>query len=99
MTKLIIIISVLLILCCIVYYIAYKTSFSTNLILDSYLLPPDILNKFQDYKLKDTKVQNVEILKWDESTKTLEYHDVRRKMVYTLRLKEDGFHRIKSAKW
>lgn len=99
MTKLIIVISVLLILCCIIYYTAYKTSFSTNLILDSYLLPPDILNKFQDYKLNDSKAQNVEILKWDESTKTLEYHDVRRKMVYTLRLKEDGFHRIKSAKW
>lgn len=99
MTKLIIAISVVVIFCVIVYYIAYKTSFSTNLILDSYLLPPDILNKFQDYKLNDPKVQNVEILKWDESTQTLEYHDVRRKMVYTLRLKEDGFHRIKSAKW
>ena len=99
MTKLIIAILVVVIFCVIFYYIAYKTSFSQNLILDSYLLPPDILNKFQDYKLKDRKVQNVEILKWDESTKTLEYHDIRRKMVYTLRLKEDGFHRIKSAKW
>ena len=99
MTKLIIVISVLLILCCIVYYIAYKTSFSTRYMFDTYLLPPDILNKFQDYLLDDKKVQNTEILKWDESTKTLEYHDVRRKMVYTLRLKEDGFHRIKSAKW
>lgn len=99
MTKLIIVISVLLILCCIVYYIAYKTSFSTRYMFDTYLLPPDILNKFQDYLLDDKKVQNTEILKWDESAKTLEYHDVRRKMVYTLRLKEDGFHRIKSAKW
>ena len=48
---------------------------------DTYLLPPDILSKFKDYLLDDRKVQNVEILKWDESTKTLEYHDVRRKMV------------------
>ena len=99
MMKLIIAISVVVIFSVIVYYIAYKTSFSENLILDSYLLPQDILNKFKDYLLDDRKVQNVEILKWDESTKTLEYHDVRRKMVYTLRLKEDGFHRIKSVKW
>lgn len=99
MTKLMIAISVVVIFCVIVYYIAYKTSFSENLILDSYLLPPDILDKFRDYRLNDPKVRNVVILKWDESTKTLEYHDVRRKMVYTLRLKEDGFHRIKSAKW
>lgn len=99
MKELIIAISVIVIITIIIYYISYKTSFSTNLILDSYLLPPDILNKFQDYLLNDRKVQNVEILKWDESTKTLEYHDVKRKMIYTLRLKEDGFHRIKSARW
>lgn len=98
MMKLIIIISILIIFMIIVLVVADKTNRISNLILDSYLLPPDILDKFKDYLLKDRKVQNVEILKWDESTKTLEYHDVRRKMVYTLRLKEDGFHRIKSAK-
>ena len=99
MKELIIAISVVVIVIIIIYYISYKMNFSTNLILDSYLLPPDILNKFQDYLLDDRKVQNVEILKWDESIKTLEYHDVRRKMIYTIRLKEDGFHRIKSARW
>lgn len=99
MTKLIIAISVVVIFCVIVLVIAEKTSFSTRYMFDTYLLPPDILRKFQDYLLNDRKVQNVEILNWDESTKTLEYHDVRRKMVYTLRLKEDGFHRIKSVKW
>ena len=99
MKELIVAISVVVIITIIIYYISYKTSLSTNLILDSYLLQPDILNKFQDYLLDDRKVQNVEILKWDESTKTLEYHDVRRKMIYTLRLKEDRFHRIKSARW
>lgn len=99
MTKLIIAISVVVIFCVIVLVIAEKTSFSTRYMFDTYLLPPDILRKFQDYLLNDRKVQNVEILNWDESTKTLEYHDIRRKMVYTLRLKEDGFHRIKSAKW
>lgn len=99
MMKLIIIISVLIIFMIIVLVIADKTSRISNFIFDTYLLPPDILDKFKDYLLKDRKVQNVEILKWDESTKTLEYHDVKRKMVYTLRLKEDGFHRIKSAKW
>ena len=52
----------------IVLVIADKTSEISNLILDSYLLPPDILNKFKDYLLNDRKVQNVEILKWDEST-------------------------------
>lgn len=98
MMKLIIIISILIIFMIIVLVVADKTNRISNLILDSYLLPSDILDKFKDYLLKDRKVQNVEILKWDESTKTLEYHDVRRKMVYTLRLKEDGFHRIKSAK-
>ena len=98
MTKLIIIISVLIIFMVIVCYIAYKTSFSENLILDSYLLPPDILGKFRDYRLDDPKVRNVVILKWDESTKTLEYYDVRRKMIYTLRLKEDGFHKVKAVK-
>ena len=98
MMKLIIAISVVVIFCVIVYYIAYKTSFSENLILDSYLLPPDILDKFQDYRLDDPKVRNVVILKWDESTKTLEYYDVRRKATYTLRLKEDGFHKIKAVK-
>lgn len=99
MMKLIIIISVLIIFMIIVLVVADKTSRISNFIFDTYLLPPDILDKFKDYLLKDRKVQNVEILKWDESTKTLEYHDVRRKMVYTLRLKEDGFHRIKSVKW
>ena len=99
MTKLIIAISVVVIFIVIVLVIADKTSRISNFIFDSYLLPPDILDEFQDYLIKDRKVQNVEILKWDESTKTLEYHDVRRKMVYTLRLKEDGFHRIKSVKW
>ena len=99
MMKLIIIISVLIVFMIIVFVIADKTSRISNFIFDSYLLPPDILDKFQDYLLNDKKVQNTEILKWDESTKTLECHDVRRKMVYTLRLKEDGFHRIKSAKW
>lgn len=99
MKELIIAISVIVIIIIIICYISYKTSFSTNLILDSYLLPPDVLNKFQDYLLDDRKVQNVGILKWDESIRTLEYHDVRRKMIYTLRLKEDGFHRIKSARW
>ena len=98
MTKLIIAISVVVIFIVIVLVTADKTSRISNFIFDTYLLPPGILNKFQDYLLDDRKVQNVEILKWDESTKTLEYHDVRRKMVYTLRLKEDGFHRIKSAK-
>lgn len=99
MMKLIIIISVLIIFMIIVLVVADKTNRISNFIFDTYLLPPDILDKFKDYLLKDRKVQNVEILKWDESTKTLEYHDVRRKMIYTLRLKEDGFHRIKSAKW
>ena len=99
MMKLIIIILVLIIFMIMVLVIADKTSRISNFVFDTYLLPPDILDKFKDYLLKDRKVQNVEILKWDESTKTLEYHDVRRKMVYTLRLKEDGFHRIKSAKW
>lgn len=99
MTKLIIALSVIVVFIVIVLVIAEKTSFSTRYMFDSYLLPPDIFDKFQDYLLNDKKVQNTEILKWDESTKTLEYHDVRRKMVYTLRLKEDGFHRIKSAKW
>ena len=99
MIKLIILISVIIVFMIIVLVIADKTSRISNLILDSYLLPPDILNKFKDYLLDDRRVQNVEILKWDESTKTLDYHDVKRKMVYTLRLKEDGFHRIKSAKW
>ena len=99
MMKLIIAISVVVIFIVIVLVIADKTSRISNFIFDSYLLPPDIFDKFQDYLLDDRKVQNIEILKWDESTKTLEYHDVRRKMVYTLRLKEDGFHRIKSAKW
>lgn len=99
MKELIIAISVVVIIIIIIYYISYKTSFSTNLILDSYLLPSDILNKFQDYLLDDRKVKNVEILKWDESIKTLKYHDVRRKMIYTLKLNEDGFHRIKSARW
>lgn len=99
MKELIIAISVIVIIIIIICYISYKTSFSMNLILDSYLLPPDVLNKFQDYLLDDRKVQNVGILKWDESIRTLEYHDVRRKMIYTLRLKEDGFHRIKSARW
>lgn len=99
MTKLIIVLSVVVVFIVIVLVIAEKTSFSTRYMFDTYLLPPDILNKFKDYLLNDRKVQNVEILKWDESTKTLEYHDVRRKMVYTLRLKEDGFHRIKSVKW
>lgn len=83
MTKLIIAISVVVIFCVIVLVIAEKTSFSTRYMFDTYLLPPDILNKFKDYLLNDRKVQNVEILKWDESTKTLEYHDVRRKMVST----------------
>lgn len=99
MMKLIIIISVLIIFMIIVLVIVDKTSRISNFIFDTYLLPPDILDKFKDYLLDDRKVQNVEILKWDESTKTLEYHDVKRKMVYTLRLKEDGFHRIKSVKW
>lgn len=99
MTKLIISLSVVVVFIVIVLVIADKTSRISNFIFDTYLLPPDILDKFKDYLLKDRKVQNVEILKWDESTKTLEYHDVRRKMVYTLRLKEDGFHRVKSAKW
>lgn len=99
MTKLIIALSVIVVFIVIVLIVAEKTSFSTRYMFDTYLLPPDILRKFQDYLLNDRKVQNVEILNWDESTKTLEYHDVRRKMVYTLRLKEDGFHRIKSVKW
>lgn len=99
MTKLIIAISVVVVFIVVVLVVAEKTSFSTRYMFDTYLLSPDILNKFKDYLLNDRKVQNVEILKWDESTNTLEYHDVRRKMVYTLRLKEDGFHRIKSVKW
>ena len=99
MTKLIIAISVVVVFIVVVLVVAEKTSFSTRYMFDTYLLSPDILNKFKDYLLNDRKVQNVEILKWDESTKTLEYHDVRRKMVYTLKLKEDGFHRIKSVKW
>lgn len=99
MTKLIIALSVVVVFIVIVLVIADKTSRISNFMFDTYLLPPDILDKFKDYLLKDRKVQNVEILKWDEPTKTLEYHDVRRKMVYTLRLKEDGFHRIKSVKW
>lgn len=99
MTKLIIALSVVIVSIVIILVVAEKTSFSTRYMFDTYLLPPDILSKFKDYLLKDRKVQNVEILKWDESTKTLEYHDVRRKMVYTLRLKEDGFHRVKSTKW
>ena len=99
MTKLIIALSVIVVFIAIVLVIAEKTSFSTRYMFDTYLLHPDILNKFKDYLLNDRKVQNIEILKWDESIKILEYHDVRRKMVYALRLKEDGFHRIKSAKW
>ena len=99
MTKLIIALSVVVVFIVIVLVIAEKTSRISNFMFDTYLLPPDILSKFKDYLLDDRKVQNVEILKWDESTKTLEYHDVRRKMIYTLRLKEDGFHRIKSVKW
>lgn len=99
MTKLIIALSVIVVFIVTVLVIAEKTSFSTRYMFDTYLLPPDILNKFKDYLLNDRKVQNIEILKWDESTQTLEYHDVRRKMAYTLRLKEDGFHRIKSVKW
>lgn len=68
MIKLVISISVVVIFMIIVLVIADKTSEISNLILDSYLLPPDILNKFKDYLLNDRKVQNVEILKWDEST-------------------------------
>ena len=39
------------------------------------------------------KAKNVEIISWNESTKILEYDDGER--LYTLKLREDGFHRVK----
>lgn len=53
MTKLIIALSVVVVFIVIVLVIAEKTSFSTRYMFDTYLLPPDILNKFKDYLLND----------------------------------------------
>ena len=39
------------------------------------------------------KVKNVAIVSWNESTKILEYDDGKR--LYTLQLREDGFHRVR----
>lgn len=56
MTKLIIALSVVVVFIVIVLVIVEKTSFSTRYMFDTYLLPPDILNKFKDYLLNDRKV-------------------------------------------
>lgn len=64
-----------------------------GIILNANLLPPDIFPKFQEYMRSLPKVKNVQVVSWNESTKILEYDDGKR--LYTLKLKEDGFHRVK----
>lgn len=64
-----------------------------GIILNANLLSPDVFHKFQDYMSSLTDIKNVQVVSWDESTKILEYDDG--KMIYTLKLEDDGFHRIR----
>ena len=64
-----------------------------GIILYSNRVPIDVFPKFQEYMRSRPKVKNVAIVSWNESTKILEYDDGKR--LYTLKLREDGFHRVK----
>ena len=57
------------------------------------LLPPNVFSKFQEYMNNFTDIKNVQVVSWNESTNILEYDDG--KMIYTLKLEKDGFHRIR----
>lgn len=64
-----------------------------GIILNGNILLEDVLHKFQDYMNSLQKVQNVQVVSWNESTKILEYDNG--KMIITLRLREDRFHIVK----
>lgn len=61
--------------------------------LNGHSLPKDVFYKLHSYLVNLLIVKNIQVVSWDDSTKILEYDDGKR--IYTLRLKEDGFHRIK----
>lgn len=66
-----------------------------GIILNSRLLPEDVFFKFQGYMNSLPKVQNVQVVSWNESTKILEYDNG--KKIITLKLREDGFHRVRGV--
>ena len=81
----------------IVTIVAIETKLKENeplgIILNGNILPEDVFHKFQDYMNSLQKVQNVQVVSWNESTKILEYDNG--KIIITLRLREDGFHIVK----
>ena len=79
---------------------AIWTKFQDNhhlvVILHYNKLPLDVHYKFQDYLQELQELSAVDVLSWDESTKTIEYDDCNK--VCAVRLKEDGFHEVKVIK-